>query len=77
MTYGEFRDVGNERTTLGEGTFRWLVSIRPSHLVYRCGDDYYLDISSGDPFCVYECELETRDHMFLNCEFCTRYMDDG
>ena len=24
---------------------------------------------SGDPFCVYGCELETRDHMFLNCEF--------
>ena len=43
-TYSEeFRDVGDERTLLGEGTFKWLVSIRPSHLVYRCGKDCYLE----------------------------------
>ena len=28
---------------LGEGTFKWLVSVKPSHLVYRCGDDCYLE----------------------------------
>ena len=27
---------------LGDGTFRWLVGIKPSHLVYQCGDDCYL-----------------------------------
>jgi len=36
-------DIGDERTLLGEGTFKWLVSIRTSHLVYRYGDDYYLE----------------------------------
>ena len=42
-TYGqEFHDVGDERTTLGDGTFQWLVSIRASHLVFRCRDDCYL-----------------------------------
>ena len=40
ITYGkEFREVGDERTILGECTFMWLVSIKPSYLVYRCGDD--------------------------------------
>jgi len=43
-TYGkEFRDVGDERTMLENDTFRWLVNIRFSHLVYRCGDDCYLE----------------------------------
>ena len=43
-TYGEkFRDVRDERTMLGDGTFWWLDSIRPSLLVYRCGDDCYLE----------------------------------
>jgi len=35
QTHGEkFRDVGDERTMLGEGTLKWLISIKPSHLVY-------------------------------------------
>ena len=43
-TYGEeFRDAGDEHTTLGDGTFRWLVTIGPSNLVYKCRDDCYLE----------------------------------
>ena len=35
--YGEeFYDAGDERSSLGQGVFKWLVSIRPSHLVYQC-----------------------------------------
>ena len=33
--YGEeFHDVRDRRSSLGQGIFKWLVSIRPSHLVY-------------------------------------------
>jgi len=42
--YGEkVRDVGDDRSSLGEGTFKWLISIMPSHLVYRCGDVCHLE----------------------------------
>ena len=33
----EFKDVGEWRTSLSQGVFEWLVSIRPSHLLYRSG----------------------------------------
>ena len=37
--YGEeFKDVGDGQTSLSRGIFEWLVSLRPSHLVYRRGD---------------------------------------
>jgi len=39
----EFRNVGDERTLLEEGTFKWLVNIRPSPLVYQYRDDCYLE----------------------------------
>jgi len=43
-TYGEeFHNIGEEHTILGDCTFRWLVSIKPSHLVYQCGDNCYLE----------------------------------
>ena len=42
--YGEeFYNVGNVRSSLGQGIFKWLVSIRLSHLVYRYGDICYLE----------------------------------
>ena len=42
--YGEeFKDVGDGRTSLSRGVFESLVSIRPSHLVYRSGDIGYLE----------------------------------
>jgi len=42
--YGEeFKDVGDGRTSLSRGIFKWLVSIRLSHLVYRSGDTCYLE----------------------------------
>ena len=42
--YGEeFKNVRDGRTLLSCGVFEWLVSIRPSHLVYRSGDICYLD----------------------------------
>ena len=42
--YGdEFKDVGEGRTSLSRGIFEWLVSIRPSHLLYRSGDTCYLE----------------------------------
>ena len=42
--YGEeFFDIGDGRSSLVQGVFKWLVSIRPSHLVYRCGDICYLE----------------------------------
>ena len=42
--YGEeFKEVGDGKTSLSRGIFEWLVSIRPSHLVYRSGDTYYLE----------------------------------
>ena len=42
--YGkEFKDVGDGKTSLSRGIFEWLVSIRPSHLVYRSGDTCYLE----------------------------------
>ena len=27
----KFQDLGDDHSSLGEGTFKWLVSIRPSH----------------------------------------------
>jgi len=42
--YGEeLKDVGDDRTSLNRGVFEWLVSIRPSHLVYRSEDTCYLE----------------------------------
>jgi len=42
--YGkEFKDVGDEKTSLSRRIFEWLVSIRPSLLVYRSGDTCYLE----------------------------------
>ena len=42
--YGEeFYNVGDGRSSLALGVFKWLISIRPSHLVYRCGDICYLE----------------------------------
>ena len=42
--YGEeFKDVGDGKTSLSRGIFEWLVSIWPSHLVYRSGDTCYLE----------------------------------
>jgi len=38
-TYVDEFHVGDKRTILGGGTFRWLVSIKPFYLVYRCRDD--------------------------------------
>jgi len=38
-----FKDVGDGRTSLSRGVFEWLVSIRPSHLVYQSGDICYLE----------------------------------
>ena len=39
----EFKDVGDGMTSLNRGVFEWLVSIRPSHLVYQSGDICYLE----------------------------------
>jgi len=39
----EFKGVGDGKTSLSKGIFEWLVSIRPSHLVYRSGDTCYLE----------------------------------
>jgi len=42
--YGEeFKDMRDGKTSLSQGIFEWLVSIRPSHLVYRSGDTCYLE----------------------------------
>jgi len=42
--YGEeFKDVRDDRTSLSQGVFEWLVSILPSHLEYRSGDTCYLE----------------------------------
>jgi len=42
--YGEeFKDVGDGETSLSRGIFEWLVSIRPSHLMYRSEDTSYLE----------------------------------
>ena len=44
MGYGEeFKDAGDGKTSLSQGIFEWLVSIRPSHLVYMSGDTCYLE----------------------------------
>ena len=39
----EFKDIGDGMTSLNCGVFEWLMSIRPSHLVYQSGDICYLD----------------------------------
>ena len=42
--YGEeFKDVRDGKTSLSWGIFEWLVSLRPSHLVYSSGDTCYLE----------------------------------
>ena len=38
----EFKEVGDGKTSLSRGIFEWLVSIRPSYLVYKSGDTCYL-----------------------------------
>ena len=43
-SYGEdFKDIGTGRTSLGQGYFRWLIYIRPSHLLCRLGDTCLLE----------------------------------
>ena len=37
------KNVEDGRTSLSRGVFDWLVSIRPSHLVYMSGDTCYLE----------------------------------
>ena len=39
----EFKDAGEGQSSLSRGIFEWLVSIRPSHLLYRSGDSCYLE----------------------------------
>ena len=39
----EFRDAGEGQSSLSRGVFEWLVSIWPSHLLYRSGDTCYLE----------------------------------
>ena len=39
----KFQDVGDGKTSLSRGIFEWLVSIQPSHLVYRSGNTCYLE----------------------------------
>ena len=42
--YGEeFKDVGDGKMSLSREIFEWVVSILPSHLVYRSGDTCYLE----------------------------------
>jgi len=42
--YGEeFMDVGTGHTFLGQGPFRWLISIQPSHLLCCLGDTCLLE----------------------------------
>ena len=41
--YGEEFHIRDERCSLGQGVFKWLASIQPSYLVYRCGDICYLE----------------------------------
>ena len=50
--YGEeFKDVGERQTSLSRGVFEWLVSIWPSHLLYRSGDTCYLEPYVPSQFC--------------------------
>ena len=39
----EFRDAESGRSPMSRGVFEWLVSIWPSHLLYRSGDTCYLE----------------------------------
>ena len=39
----EFKDVRDGRMLLSRGVFEWLVSIRPSYLVYRSEDTCYVE----------------------------------
>jgi len=39
----EFWDAEEGRPPMNRGIFEWLVSIRPSHLLYRSGDTCYLE----------------------------------
>jgi len=42
--YGkEFKDAEDGKKSLSRGVFEWLVSIRPSNLVYQSGDICYLE----------------------------------
>ena len=61
--YGdEFQNTGDNQTSLGLGTFKWLISIRPSQLVYRSGYDYYSSHicpdASPDSSVTIKCTLE-------------------
>jgi len=38
-----FKDAGEGQSSLSRAVFEWLVSIRPSHLLYRSGDTCYLE----------------------------------
>ena len=42
----EFKDVGDGKTSLSQGIFEWLVSIRPSHLVYRSGGKILIEMGN-------------------------------
>jgi len=39
----EFHDTRDNQTSLRLGTFKWLVDIRSSYLVYQSSDNYYLE----------------------------------
>ena len=39
----EFCDAESGRSPMSRGIFEWLVSIRPSHLLYRSGNTCYLE----------------------------------
>ena len=42
--YGEeFKDIRDGMTSLNRGVYEWMVSARPSHLVYQSGDICYLE----------------------------------
>jgi len=40
---GEFHDAESGDSPMSQGVFEWLVSIRPSHLLFRSGDTCYLE----------------------------------
>jgi len=40
---GEFCDIKDGVSSLGQGIFKLLVNIKPSYLVYHCGDICYLE----------------------------------
>jgi len=53
----ELKDIGDGKTLLSWRAFEWLVSVQPSHLVYRSGDTCYLQSyvpSQFAPICRYD-----------------------